>query len=165
MELGATVCVPRSPDCAACPVAEFCAAHSAGHERELPVKLKKPEAQEVRLELALLQTDESILLIKRSSSERRLADFWELPAKDVAKGLRCTKAAEFSHRIVNDCFRVTIWRSRSLPESSPGTWFSPAELKKLPLTTVTRKALAICGDRLPPMKKGGISKRNPATHN
>ncbi len=148
MELGATICVPRSPDCAACPVAAFCAARAAGRERELPVKLKKPQTREVRLELVLLQEGGSIFLVKRSSSERRLADFWELPAKDVVKaavkGLRCAKAAEFSHRIVNDCFQVTIWRSRPLPERPRGDWFSRAELKKLPLTTVTRKALAIC---------------------
>ncbi len=170
MELGATICVPRSPDCAACPVAAFCAARSAGHESELPVKLKKPAAREVRLALVLFQEGERILLVRRSSSERRLAGFWELPAKGVVKGLRCTKAAEFSHRIVNDCFRVTIWRCPSVPEASAGTWFSLTELKQLPLTTVTRKALAMCGDRcasrqVPPLKKGGISKRNPATHN
>ncbi len=165
MELGATLCVPRSPDCPACPVAAFCEARAAGREQELPVKLKKPAAREVRLELVLLQSGERILLVKRSSSERRLADFWELPAKDVVKGLRCAKAAEFSHRIVNDCFRVTIWRSRFVPERLPGNWFSVAELKQLPLTTVTRKALAICGDRVLPLKKGGISKRNPAADN
>jgi len=174
MELGATICVPRSPDCAACPVVAFCAARAAGRERELPVKLKKPAAREVRLELLLLETNERILLVKRSASERRLADFWELPAKhvikDVFKGLRCAKAAEFSHRIVNDCFRVTIWRcrsvsERSVPERPPGNWFSVAELEKLPLTTVTRKALGICSARIPPPGKGGISKRNPAADN
>jgi A/G-specific adenine glycosylase len=142
MELGATICVPRSPDCTACPVAAFCAARAAGHEHELPVKLKKPAAREVHLDLVLLQTGEGTLLVQRASSERRLADFWELPAKDVVKGRRSTKAAEFSHRIVNDCFRVTIWRCRTVPERPAGTWFSLAELKKLPLTTVTRKALA-----------------------
>jgi A/G-specific adenine glycosylase len=147
MELGATVCTPRSPDCAACPVVAFCAARAAGRERELPVKLKKPAARDIRLELVLLEKDESILLVKRSSSERRLADFWELPAKYLIKGLRHTKTAEFSHRIVNDCFQVTIWRSRSVPAAPQGNWFSLAELKKLPLTTVTRKALAICHDQ------------------
>ena len=36
MELGATVCVPRSPDCSRCPVERFCAARAAGTERSLP---------------------------------------------------------------------------------------------------------------------------------
>jgi A/G-specific adenine glycosylase len=185
MELGATICVPRSPDCAACPVAAFCAARAAGRERELPVKLKKPAAREVRVDLALLQSGDRILLVKRSSSERRLADFWELPPKHLFDGLRFAKAAEFSHRIVNDCFRITIWRcrsasersvpersvpersvpERSVPESVQGTWFSLPELKELPLTTVTRKALADSPNQVSPPRKGGISIRNPATHN
>jgi A/G-specific adenine glycosylase len=149
MELGATICIPRSPDCAACPVVAFCGARAAGRERELPVKLKKSAARDVLLELLLLEKGERIFLIQRSSSERRLADFWELPAKHLAKGLRCAKAAEFSHRIVNDCFRVTIWRCGSVSERPEGTWFSRTELKKLPLTTITRKALALCHDRFP----------------
>jgi A/G-specific adenine glycosylase len=36
MELGATVCVPRAPLCAVCPVAPWCAARSLGIAAELP---------------------------------------------------------------------------------------------------------------------------------
>ncbi len=88
MELGATVCLPRAPLCAVCPVAKFCAARAAGTERELPVKLKKQRARDVPLDLVLLEGhppapgEERIFLIQRSSAERRLADFWELPAVD-----------------------------------------------------------------------------------
>ena len=38
MELGATVCLPREPRCAACPVAAFCRARAEGSTRQLPVK-------------------------------------------------------------------------------------------------------------------------------
>jgi A/G-specific adenine glycosylase len=37
MDLGATVCTPRSPRCAACPVAEDCTARRDGLQDELPV--------------------------------------------------------------------------------------------------------------------------------
>ncbi len=50
---------------------------------------------------------------------------------------------EFRHQIVNDRFRVKIWRARAgnsgLP---PGKWFGALEWKNVPLTTITRKALA-----------------------
>ncbi len=125
MELGATVCLPRNPDCGACPVEKFCAARAAGRERELPVTPKKPAAVDVGLDLVLIQearTGEAgrIVLVKRSASERRLAGFWELPGKHLVKGMRGTKVAEFSHRIVNDCFRVGIWRPRSVPDPPAG---------------------------------------------
>lgn len=38
MDLGATVCTPRNPDCAACPLAGDCAARAAGIAADLPRK-------------------------------------------------------------------------------------------------------------------------------
>ncbi len=38
MDLGATICTPRTPDCARCPVTRFCAAHAAGNPALYPVK-------------------------------------------------------------------------------------------------------------------------------
>ncbi|MFQ8804174.1 MAG: hypothetical protein ACLR8Y_02330 [Alistipes indistinctus] len=38
MEFGALQCVPRSPDCTACPLAGRCAALRQGRVDELPVK-------------------------------------------------------------------------------------------------------------------------------
>ena len=46
MELGATICVPRSPKCPLCPWQKDCAAHAQGIEETLPRKMpkkKKPE--------------------------------------------------------------------------------------------------------------------------
>jgi adenine-specific DNA glycosylase len=150
MDLGATVCLPRTPGCGSCPVANFCAARAAGTERELPVKLKKPEARDVPLDLAILERDAHIFLLRRSAAERRLPDFWELPAKHLFPNLKGMKVTEFSHRIVNDRFRITVWRM-TLPvvlagkrqSSMPpgGHWVRIADLQAIPLTTVTKKAL------------------------
>jgi len=150
MELGATICLPRNPDCGRCPVETFCAARSAGTERELPVKLKKPSARDIPLDLVLLrrQTEASrtgIFLIQRSFAERRMAGFWELPPKQAFPRLRGTKLGEFSHRIVNDRFLLTIWAPIGTvdpPDLSSGSWFDSAELSRIPLTTITKKALA-----------------------
>jgi A/G-specific adenine glycosylase len=38
MELGALVCTPGKPDCAACPLATFCLAHARGVQAERPIK-------------------------------------------------------------------------------------------------------------------------------
>jgi A/G-specific adenine glycosylase len=157
MELGATVCLPRVPLCGSCPAAKFCAARAAGVERELPVKLKKPEARDVPLDLAILERNSCVLLMKRAPTERRLPNFWELPEKHSFPRFQCTKVCEFSHRIVNDRFRVVVWhmthakfqpdaglkrggkpRPANLPE---GDWVPIAELPRIPLTTVSKKAL------------------------
>ncbi len=47
MELGALICIPRSPRCAVCPVAAHCRARQEGVQESLPVKKK---AKQVRVQ-------------------------------------------------------------------------------------------------------------------
>ena len=143
MELGATVCLPRAPECGRCPVERFCAARAAGVEKELPVKLRKQKPRDVRIDLVVLQSERRVVLMRRPSSERRLADFWELPGKELFRGIRCRRLHEFRHQIVNDRFRVAVWTARADPPAE-GRWFAPDELDRIPVTTITRKALEAC---------------------
>lgn len=153
MELGATVCLPRNPLCSVCPVARFCAARAAGTERALPVKLKKRKTRGIALHPAVLESDGCVYLIERGAAERRLAGFWELPPRALVAGLsrRLKKISAFRHQIVNDRFRVTVWHARCaefsigrFPGAEPprGRWVKIADLARIPLTTVARKALA-----------------------
>ncbi|HWF09921.1 MAG TPA: hypothetical protein VG297_15745 [Bryobacteraceae bacterium] len=141
MELGATVCVPRTPGCGECPVAKYCGARAAGRERELPVKLKAARAREVSLDLAIVERDGCVLLVERGRTEKRLAGFWELPERRLFPRCRARKVGEFRHQIVNDRFRVTVWRLRDVEGTPPGAnWVALDRLQVLPLTTITRKA-------------------------
>jgi A/G-specific adenine glycosylase len=145
MELGATICLPRTPACGSCPVEKFCAARAAGTERELPVKLRKGEVRDVPLDLAILERNARVFLMKRASTERRLADFWELPGKHLFPKLHGDREFEFRHQIVNDRFRVAVWRiplGKLRPPMPEGNWVPIADLSRIPLTTVTKKALA-----------------------
>ncbi len=144
MELGATLCKPANPLCGECPVARFCAAREAGTERELPVKLRKQQTREVPLHLLLLRREGELFLIQRQSAARRLADFWELPEFPAAPSTRRHRlVAGFSHQIVNDRFRVSVWEPPSDAPPEGGRWVPEAELATLPLTTITRKALSL----------------------
>ena len=49
MELGATLCTPRSPQCLLCPAAEFCRGRKLGIAESLPAQRKKRETVEVTL--------------------------------------------------------------------------------------------------------------------
>jgi len=144
MELGATLCTPSAPDCPACPAALFCAARAAGKERELPVKLGKPKARAVVLDLALIADGSRVLLQQRPASASRLAGFWELPEKSGFPALRGRPAAEFSHQIVNDRFRVRVWRGSEAPAPENGKWVEADEIARLPVTTMAKKALSAC---------------------
>jgi A/G-specific adenine glycosylase len=53
MELGATLCTPRSPQCLLCPVAQFCEGRKLGIAESLPEKRKKRATVEVTLAAAV----------------------------------------------------------------------------------------------------------------
>jgi A/G-specific adenine glycosylase len=65
MDLGATICTPRSPDCGRCPLASSCAARAAGDPQRYPIKAartSKPRRQGVAY---WLEHDGHVLLVRR----------------------------------------------------------------------------------------------------
>ena len=54
MELGATVCTPKSPQCLLCPVGEFCQARKRGLAETLPVKRERRANEEITLAALVL---------------------------------------------------------------------------------------------------------------
>jgi A/G-specific adenine glycosylase len=56
MELGATVCTPRSPQCLLCPIAKFCRARQSGDPESFPEKRKKRDAVQIVLATAVFCT-------------------------------------------------------------------------------------------------------------
>ena len=56
MELGATLCTPRAPQCLLCPVAKFCRARQLGDPESFPEKQNKREAVQIVLAAAVLCT-------------------------------------------------------------------------------------------------------------
>ncbi len=146
MELGATVCVPGVPRCGECPVERHCLGRAAGRERELPVKTPKAVPRDVALDLLVLNRDvpgrePEVFLTQRGASERRLAGFWELPERALLPRVRAESAGAFTHRIVNDRFRVSVWCGQARRVALRGGWFGTDPLAAIPLTTISRKAL------------------------
>jgi A/G-specific adenine glycosylase len=142
MELGATVCVPRSPACAACPVARYCEAHATGRERDYPVKLRKPRRSEVHETLYFVEREDHLLLWRREEESERLAGFWELPGRhQLGNVAGAVAAGEFRHTIVNTTYHFRIVRASV--QSVPGgvSWIPKSRLRELPLSTATKKAL------------------------
>ncbi len=54
MELGATVCTPRSPQCLLCPIQEFCQARKLGLVDAIPEKRRKRATEEITLAAMVL---------------------------------------------------------------------------------------------------------------
>jgi A/G-specific adenine glycosylase len=81
MELGATVCTPRSPDCGGCPVRDICLARINGTVSALPVRRGKKEKKVQVKTVFLLQCGDMFALVKRADGGL-LSGLWQLPNVD-----------------------------------------------------------------------------------
>ena len=78
MELGATVCTPRSPACDECPLATGCSGRDEPERYPVPRKKRRPE--DVTKVVAVVQGPcGSVLLFRRGDDEELMAGLWELP--------------------------------------------------------------------------------------
>lgn len=141
MELGATVCLPRNPRCAACPVETQCGAYAAGRAGELPIKLKRHAAKSESLSVAVVARDGLVLLRQRPVDARRMAGFWELPEMaDVPGLMEVRRHGSFRHTIVHTVFEVEVWSGSVKGTPKGAAWMNAAD-HSIPLTTISRKAL------------------------
>ncbi len=86
MELGATVCTPRAPRCAACPLTNQCAARQNGTQAERPSKKVKGAVALFDVGVAVLRDRRGRILLVRRPNAGLLAGMWELPARIAAPG-------------------------------------------------------------------------------
>ncbi|WP_092900919.1 A/G-specific adenine glycosylase [Rhodobacter sp. 24-YEA-8] len=89
MDLGATICTPRSPACGICPLMLPCVARAAGIQAELPRKLAKPE-KPVREGVVWLLRSPQGWLLERRPETGLLGGMIGLPGDDWDQ--RATKA-------------------------------------------------------------------------
>ncbi|HOL73604.1 MAG TPA: NUDIX domain-containing protein, partial [Bryobacteraceae bacterium] len=142
MELGATVCVPREPRCAACPLADLCSARGEGIERELPVRQRRTEPVRVQGTLLLIRKRGCVLLRRREASSRRMAGFWELPeARLLPSAIPLETVATVRHSITKYRYEYTIVQALLSRAPAGFSWIRESYLERVPLTATARKAL------------------------
>lgn len=111
MELGATVCTPRAPQCTSCPVARWCRAHALGIALRLPATRRKPKPVRLALSAAILLDPHGRTLLVRQKSEHStlFSSLWHFPAAQSAR-----PAPEKLSRYLQSAFGITA-RLEALP--------------------------------------------------
>ncbi|HMQ57683.1 MAG TPA: A/G-specific adenine glycosylase [Rhizobiaceae bacterium] len=157
MDLGATICTPRKPVCALCPVNSGCAAFRAGDPLAYPLKAQKaPKPQRKGAAYIAVAPNGAILLRKRPP-RGLLAAMAEPPGSgwtarndgetDARAAPFCAqwrKAGVIGHVFTHFELKLEVWRA-DIPTSTapPGCWWSqPAELGGEALPSVMKKAIA-----------------------
>lgn len=85
MDLGASVCTPKQPDCNNCPLSEFCYAYKTGTQEKYPVKTKKEPPKDVYYFVAVIENAVGELLIVQRPTQGLLANMWHFPLEEVSK--------------------------------------------------------------------------------
>jgi len=85
MELGARVCTPKRPWCAACPVRAQCDALAAGAQEDLPVRRPKKTPPHREHVVAAIRRNGRYLIAKRPPNGL-LGGLWEFPGGEIQPG-------------------------------------------------------------------------------
>jgi A/G-specific adenine glycosylase len=121
MELGATVCTPRTPRCAECPVARACVAREKGLASRLPELPERRAATEVRSVAVVVRSGSRVLLRRVPDDAARWAGLFTFPFVELRDGEAPSRGAERAAREVGlritpgervDVVRHTITRFR-----------------------------------------------------
>jgi A/G-specific adenine glycosylase len=169
MELGATVCTPRQPRCAACPLRASCLADARGLSEQIPA-VRRKIAQPVEELWAAAILWRGRLLLERRPETGLLAGMWCLPllprtsaAADTPRApspkeikathrLRVQKPEPvpkiikhvFTHRIwkLRACRLAALGRARATLDETRYAWVQAGERPAGGLPKVTQKLLA-----------------------
>lgn len=175
MDLGATICTPRKPVCALCPLNTLCAAFRQGEPERFPVKAAR-KAKPVRYGAAFvaLAPDGAVYLRKRAETGL-LGGMTEVPGSDWTSTPSGTdlEAAPFPadwtevgtvvHVFTHFELRLTAYRATlASPDSRLGNgwWQGRAGLMDEALPTVMKKVLAAAEPSLAARAKGAAGTRS-----
>ena len=155
MDLGATICTPKRPACALCPVNGGCRAYNDGDPERFPVKAPKAE-KPTRLGAAFVavRADGAILLRRRPESGL-LGGMSEPPTsgwtarRDGEPGLEAAPfpadwapAGVIGHVFTHFELRLSVYRAATDRPAPDGWWWSQAaDIHSEALPTVMKKAI------------------------
>jgi A/G-specific adenine glycosylase len=152
MDLGATVCTPRSPSCLLCPWQDHCAAYKAGTQTDYPKKTPKKKLP-VRYGTVFVAQSADKVLVETRPDKGLLGGMIGLPGSEWTDELvtdvsDAPIAAEWQqldghvkHVFTHFELRLTVYRAQINVKASNQHWADEATQKRLP--TVFKKALKV----------------------
>jgi len=110
MELGATICTPRSPQCPKCPVRKNCKARVLGLQNDLPLKKKKRPTPHFHIGAGVIWHKGKILSSQRPL-KGLLGGMWEFPGGKQESG---ESLSETVHREIKEEMGIHVKVGRKL---------------------------------------------------
>lgn len=159
MDLGATICTPKSPSCGICPWQAGCKARALGLQAGLPARTPKTP-KPIRLgHIFLAQRPDGAWLLERRPDRGLLGGMLGWPSSDWAEtrpdptppiaAKWQVLPGEVRHTFTHFHLRLTVHFAQASATVSPPTGFfqTPAEFSPAALPTVMRKAFDLATER------------------
>ncbi|MFY3382821.1 A/G-specific adenine glycosylase [Paracidovorax sp. MALMAid1276] len=157
MDLGATLCTPRTPRCGECPLAQDCVARREGAQAQYPVRTRKLSRRSESWQLLVLRDSQGRIWLERRPASGIWAGlhcvpvFEEMEALhacvnglDAGPSLQISELPPFVHVLTHrDLHLHTVAVSghfRSLPTQG-GEWVAPEQWSEIGLAAPIRKLL------------------------
>jgi A/G-specific adenine glycosylase len=148
MDLGATVCTPRSPDCGACPLASACRARALGIAAELPRKTPRRARPRKEAIAYWLEHDGEVMLVRRPK-RGMLGGMLALPtgawAERAAPGEGAPAAAEWrdagsvDHVFTHFSIRVRLLCAAAEERPDGAIWWPAGRIDEAGMPTLFAK--------------------------
>ena len=129
MDLGATICTPKSPNCLLCPLRSLCAAQAEGTPERYPIKPKKvPKPTRLGHVYVLFGQDRSVMT-ERRPNKGLLGGMLGLPTSDWGSDLPETdfpaagaweEIGEVRHVFTHFALTLKVWRAETAVPLTPG---------------------------------------------
>lgn len=149
MELGATVCRPREPLCGSCPLAPDCVAQLKGIQAELPRAGVRIEPKRLERE-AWIYERLSRFGLEQIPPGEWWEGMWRFPntARHASSSGGGNAIGTVKHVVTRHRITMCVHLVRTEEPESGLTWFSPMDLKTLPMPAPQRRALELAVNRM-----------------
>ncbi len=153
MELGATICTPRSPKCGQCPLASHCQSKRKGLQDRIPAPKTAAIQREVHHHAVVIRRGAMILFEQRPSGGM-WSMMWQAPTLEAGRRVRrasletslpvrvtdLVKRATFPHLTTHRRITFHVYTARS--RARRGTWRTLDDLADLPMSNAQRRVIA-----------------------
>lgn len=141
MDLGATVCTPKKPQCLLCPWKDFCKSKDDKNLEQIPMR-KKIEKTEYNGSVYLIYNSLGEVLIRKRTESGLLSGLYEFPWCDNGKMFACAKntGKKVMHIFTHIKLSLTIYTFTT--ENSPvddGFFVAPPKLNEYAFSTLMKK--------------------------
>ena len=157
MDLGATVCTPKKPNCTECPWSSDCKAFLRGVAENFPVKDPKRTKPTKHAYAFVIRNQKGQIYLRKRPEKGLLANMMEVPSSDSIESettlkevlpslpLSTTSHAEEAHQVKHTFthFHLKLKVVQAISSEESPNWHDQDKLSELALPTLMKKVLNV----------------------